>query len=81
MPRQLVPLEELSAWISDHVSQQDDCAGTTVSVQYTLQRPDDDGCNWSSSVVINLGPNATLRLVQVHLEAILPAARARFNVK
>jgi hypothetical protein len=79
--RTLVTLEELSAWMTERVQAFEDCAGTTVTVQYRLQSPDKDGCNWSENVVFNPGPNAAKETVLSHVGNLVREARGEFNVK
>lgn len=79
--RKLLTLAELSAWITERVQALEDCAGTTVTVQYGLRSPDKDGCNWSDSVVFRPGPNASKEVLVTAVGNVVREARQRFNIK
>lgn len=81
MERSLVTMEHISAWLTEKVCAVEDCEGTTVTVQYRLHQPDDEGCNWAPDVVFNPGLNASPEGIEQHLRYLVPEARRRFNVK
>jgi len=49
-------------------------------VQYELQAPDADGCNWSRDLIINYGRDDRV-VVDLHLHPLFEKARKRFNVR
>jgi len=80
-PRKLLTIEELSDWFTEEIQRTAGFAGTTISVQYPLAEPDDDGCNWSTDLIINFGDDANPDDVRRALEAaLMPFARRTFNL-
>ncbi len=78
--RKIVSLEQLSNWLTEYVQAHEDCEGTTIRVQYKLQKPDSEGCNWSDTVTFNPGPSADKRLVTRIVGDAVREAREKFNV-
>jgi len=79
--RELVTLSELSARLSDALQKVSDAAGSAISVQYKLQEPDEEGCNWSDSVILKIGPNTSREALVPYVTQLMQDARERFNVK
>jgi hypothetical protein len=79
--RKLVTLAELSGLFSQELQALDDTVGASVSVQYRLAAPDDEGVNWSSDFIVNAGPTAALVDVQARLRTLVPRARSMFNLR
>lgn len=79
--RKLLSLTQLSEWMTSELQKNEDCDGSTVRVQYKLQKPDADGCNWSDSVVFSPGPKASKETPTGLVGDIVRAARIRFNVR
>lgn len=79
--KEIVSMEALSEWLTNYVASHEDCEGTTVTVQYKLQSPDDEGCNWSDSVVFNPGPNADKNSLPGIVGNAVRKARKKFNVQ
>jgi hypothetical protein len=79
--RKLVTLAELSGLFSQELQALDDTVGASVSVQYRLAEPDDEGVNWSSDFIVNAGPTAALVDVQARLRTLVPRARSMFNLR
>ena len=79
--RELLSLTQLSEWMTSELQKNEDCEGSTVRVQYKLQKPDADGCNWSDSVVFSPGPKVSKETLTGLVGDIVRAARVNFNVK
>lgn len=78
--RQLVTKAELSAILTKELQALPDAGGSRISVQYALQEPDADGCNWSETVIVSVGPRATATYLTPLAAAIVRRARQRYNV-
>lgn len=76
--REIVSMEKLSEWLTDYVQANEDCEGTYVRVQYKLQEPDSEGCNWSDAVVFNPGPNADKNILTGIVGNAIREARDKF---
>ncbi len=77
----LLTLSELSAWLTAELLKISDAEGSSITVQYALREPDTDGCNWSDTVVLHVGPNASHEYLQSHVRHLVLVARKKFNVK
>jgi hypothetical protein len=77
--KKLLTLSQLSDWITAELQKNEDCKGATVSVQYELQKADEEGCNWSSNLMINPG-TSTMQIIGPYLAPIMAKARNTFNV-
>lgn len=77
--RELKTRDEVSQSIAAELRKQPKCADVEVSVQYELQEPDPDGCNWSEDLIVNAGggdyDEVIRRLRPIHIRA-----RELFNV-
>lgn len=80
MKRQIVSKEKLQAWLTAELQKVEDCNECTVGGIMALQQPDEDGCNWSDSIVVSTG-GVPLHYFKPHLDVIMANARARFNVE
>ena len=78
--REFKTRREISEWLTGELRKHPGCGDTTVSVQYQLQEPDADGCNWSRDIVFNFGRNDTV-VAKDRLRPIFEEARRRFNVR
>ncbi len=79
--RKVITKDELSAWLTNYVALHEDCEGTTVNVQYKLQKPDPEGCNWSDSVIFNPGKNADKDTLTGIVGSAVREARDKFNIE
>jgi hypothetical protein len=79
--REIVSMERLSKWLTDYVQANEDCEGTVVRVQYKLQSPDSEGCNWSDNVVLIPGPNADKNILTGIVGNAVQEAQDKFNVE
>jgi hypothetical protein len=77
--RELKTRQQISQWITQRLQIFPDCAGANVTVQYELQEPDADGCNWSRDLILNYGRSDSDAVLQ-HLRPLHQEARRRFNV-
>ena len=71
--------KEISEWMTRELRKQPECADARASVQYELQEPDPDGCNWSDSVLVNCG-ESDRDDVLARLVPIVRRDRRSFNV-
>ncbi|MBK9520512.1 MAG: hypothetical protein IPO13_02630 [Rhodocyclaceae bacterium] len=78
--RELVTLSELSDRLTTELQKAEDAAGSKITVQYMLREPDATGCNWSDSVVLQVGPNASKESLAPYVAQLVQHARQRFNV-
>lgn len=78
--RKIVPRAELDAWLTEKLVTHEDCAGTALKVQYLLQNPDHNGCNWSGDCNLSVGPNSDARHIAPIAAAIIAEAQALFNL-
>jgi hypothetical protein len=78
--REIVSRKALNEWLTEYVSSHEDCEGTSVRVQQKLRSPDSDGCNWSDSVICNLGPNADDSVAMKLVSKAVREARGKFNL-
>ena len=79
--RTFLTLQELSAWMTEHIQRFEDCEGTTVTVQYRYQTPDAHGVNWSENVFFSPGPKASKGIVLGHIGNLVREAREEFNIR
>lgn len=78
--RELRTRDEISGWLTEELRKHPECRETRVSVQYELQEPGADGCNWSRDLIINYGRDDSV-LVDARLRPLFEEARRRFNVR
>ncbi len=79
--RQLLTIEELSKRLTAELQTVEDGKGSEITVRYRLREPDADGCNWSDTVSVRVGPNATSEYLAPYVSRIVRQARAKYNVK
>ncbi len=79
--RTLITLDELSNKLTEQLQQVDGAGESRVTVQYILQEPDADGCNWSDSVVLTLDKDTSSKTLGPFVTQLVQAARMKFNVK
>jgi hypothetical protein len=80
MPRRLVSKKQLSEILTSELHKIEDAEGSRITVQYSLREPDPDGCNWSDSVIVGVGPKASSEYLTPHVQRIVAAARREYNV-
>lgn len=74
--RVLLTRENLNGILTTKLRQLDGYSDSKLSIQYTLQEPDDKGCNWSESLVL-IGENKiTLQVLNIIFNV-----RTKYNVK
>lgn len=75
MKRSLITKKELQNWLTAEIQKEDGSQTCEFRGVMGLQEPDEDGCNWSDALYLNLSgiPNSIVRKVVV-------AARAKFNI-
>jgi hypothetical protein len=79
-PRKNLTREELLAWINAEIQKVQGCKQCFSDGPIgLLQKPDQEGCNWSDQIVVNYTgvPDEIFRPV---VERVLARARAKFNV-
>lgn len=79
--RELLTLAKLSDWLTAELQRAEGAAGSSIAVQYMLQEPDQDGCNWSDSVILKVGMSASKETLAPYVVQLIQDARKRFNVK
>jgi hypothetical protein len=79
--RELVTLSELSARLTDELQKVSDAAGSAIFVRYMLQEPDEEGCNWSDSVILKIGSGVSREVLTPYVTQLMQDARKRFNVE
>ena len=72
--------EEINAWMTSELSSNTDCGGSRIQLQYALKQPDEDGCNWSDSCILNHGPNISLEQLTPIATQVVTSARKQFNL-
>ncbi len=77
--RELKTQQQISDWITKRLQAFPACADATVIIQYEIQEPAPDGCNWSEDLVVNYGTSQR-EIVLQHLRPLHQEARRRFNV-
>jgi len=77
--RELKTPQQISDWITERLQAFAGCADATVIIQYEIQEPASDGCNWSEDLVLNYGTSQREVVLQ-HLRPLHREARRRFNV-
>jgi hypothetical protein len=81
MSRQLITRTELLNWLTTELRRVEGLEQRQASGgAWPLQEPDQDGCNWSSTVQVSCGEAEPLDL-SIHLSEVIRQARARFNLK
>jgi hypothetical protein len=78
--REFKTRREISDWLTQELRKFPGCEETTASVQYELQKPDTDGCNWSRDILLNFGRNDSV-VSKDRLRPLFEEARRRFNVR
>ena len=76
-----ITLSELSAWLTTELQKIPDAGGSEITVQYSLREPDAYGCNWSDTVVLRVGEDASSEYLQPYVRQLVDVARKRFNVR
>lgn len=74
-------LKELSAWLTTELQKIPDAGDSEITVQYALRDSDEDGCNWSDTVVLRVGHAASAEYLQPYVQQLVGIARKRFNLK
>lgn len=77
----LLTLNELSAWLTTELQKSPDAGDSEITVQYALRDPDEEGCNWSDTVVLRVGHGASHEYLQPFVQQLVGVARKKFNVK
>jgi hypothetical protein len=77
--RKLRTRQQIGDWITQELRKHAECADARVSVQYELDEPEADGCNWADNVIVNSGVNDRDDVLE-RLRPILREARRTFNV-
>lgn len=80
MKKTLVAAAELEQWLTAKLRKLDDCHDCKVSGVLPLQEPDEQGCNWSDSLVVNAG-GLPYDYYAKFLSVVVAEARSRFNLK
>jgi hypothetical protein len=78
--RALVTQEALNKYITQEIRKIEDLEDARLTVQYLLQEPDEDGCNWSGGI-LNPGSKGSARYGAPHATLVIERARALYNVK
>ena len=78
--KEIVTLLELSAYLSAELQKMEDAAGSEIMVRYTFNEPDDEGCNWSDDVLLQVGQNTTKEALAPRAAQLVRNARKRFEV-
>jgi len=79
MNRDLISRDELAQWLTQELQKVEDCEHCSVSGILLLQKPDDQGCNWSDSITVR-SAGVPAEYFGDYLRPIIARARARFNV-
>ncbi len=77
--RELKTPQQISDWITDRLQTFPGCPDATVIIQYEIQEPSPDGCNWSEDLLLNYG-TCQREVVLQHLRPLHREARRRFYV-
>jgi hypothetical protein len=77
--RELKTRQQISDWITQSLQAFPECADARATVQYELQEPDAEGCNWSRDLILNYGRSDSDAVLR-HLRPLHQEARRRFNV-
>ena len=78
--RETVTRAGLSDILTAELQTIEDAAGSRITVQYELLEPDADGCNWSDSVSVRVGPKASPEYLRPIVSDIIKRARSRYNI-
>lgn len=78
--RELKTLQQISDWITKRLQSFPGCEDATVIIQFEIQKPAHDGCNWSEDLVLNYGTSQREVVLQ-HVRPLHREARRRFNVR
>jgi hypothetical protein len=78
--REFKTRREISDWITVRLRGFPDCADATVTVQYELQEPGPDGCNWSHDLILNYGRSDSQMVLQ-QMRPLHQEASRLFNVR
>lgn len=60
--KKIVSREKPDTWMTQELSQHEDCGGSSLKVRHLLQAPDDNGCNWSGDCSLSDVPRTRLVL-------------------
>lgn len=79
----IVTLDELNTLLTSQLqkAQEGGGVGSKITVQCTLREPDDNGCNWSGSIVLTVGPNSASETLRPFVNRLVQAAQMKYNVK
>lgn len=78
--KEILTLAALSARLSADLQKYENAAGSTITVQFILHEPDDEGCNWSDSVILKSGPKTTKKALAPRAAQLIKNARKRYEV-
>ena len=79
MKRQLVSSKHIATYITQELQKVEDCKDCKIRDVLRLHEPDNEGCNWSSTVVASTG-GVPATYFNAHLNEIIVNARATFNL-
>ena len=80
MSRQIVSVEYLNDWLTRSLRDIQDCNKCTISGVKKLQGVDDDGCNWSETVMLNSAGSNEPYVIHKAQE-VVHHARKLFNLE
>lgn len=80
-PREIVIIQELTAYLTSELQKVRDCEGCSIHGILPYQQPDEDGCNRSDNVWVSTGGDMPAEYVKPHVQRIVAEARNRFNLK
>lgn len=79
MSREIITREGLAAYMTDELRKIEGCENCSIGQVNILQHPDEDGCNWSDNLTINI-TGCSLNDIRSSIDKIMANARSRFNI-
>ncbi|NBS15817.1 MAG: hypothetical protein EBT06_03955 [Gammaproteobacteria bacterium] len=80
MSREIVSAEYLNEWLTRNLRDIQDCDNCTISGVKKLQGTDEDGCNWSDTVMLNSAGSNEPYVRHKALDVVFQARRL-FNLE
>lgn len=80
MNRTTVSIDYLNNWLTTELRRMPDCGKCTISGVKKLQGVDEDGCNWSETVMLNTAGSNDPYVIKMAQDLVLQA-RSIFNVE
>ena len=81
MERETVTREELLAIINAEIQKIPDLKSARIDLIRPYRVPDEDGCNWSPGIWLQLHGDVSVEYYRPHIQSITAETRRRYNLR